>query len=69
MDTKFEIGSTTDRSCNLSDLIRDYPQILKYFTDSDCENGTNAYVKTNSDQYYLCDFHLGQLVKSGLTND
>lgn len=70
---KFEVGYTTDRSCMLADLIQDYPQIIGFFTDSDCENGTNAFAKVPDEgvkfQYYLCDFHLGQLVKSGLTEN
>lgn len=63
----FEVGYTTDRICELSNLINDFPDLLKHFTDSDCENGTNAYARTDIEMYYLCDFHLGQLVKSGLT--
>jgi hypothetical protein len=69
MPPKFELRIITDRSCELSDIIADYPHIMGIFTDSDCENGaSNSYARSGPDEYHLCDYHLGQLVRSGLTD-
>jgi hypothetical protein len=70
MPPKFEIRIITDRDCELSTLIQDYPTIIGYFIDSDCENGaSNSYAKVvQGGAYYLCDQHLSQLIRSGLTD-
>jgi len=66
-----EVFYTADRSCDVASLwdylVKKQIDPNTVFTDSDCENGANAFAQDSADeQYYLCDYHLGQLNKSKL---
>jgi hypothetical protein len=69
---KFELGATYDRSCDLSTITDEFPEIMGVFTDSDCENGANRYIRLvlengvkSVHMYYICDYHLTQM-QSGI---
>lgn len=66
---KFKVHHLFDRSCTISTIIQDYPILINILTDSDCENGANTSVVKAKESYYICDYHLGQLIGYGLAKE